>query len=265
VSVISPIDSAGPPATEPPLSAEALEARLHEIGAERYHDKHPFHRLLHGGQCNRGQVQAWVLNRYYYQASIPMKDAALLSRCEDPALRREWRHRIEEHDGGGGSGNEGGIERWLVLAEGVGLDRNYVASTKGILPATRFAVDAYVRFVRDRSLLEAVASSLTELFAPKIHKERIAGLLEHYDFANQRTVAYFKRRLTEAPRDVAFGLSYVLEHAQTREQQEAVMNALRFKTDVLWSQLDALYFAYVEPGLIPPGAFVPDDRRPASS
>ena len=259
MSVTSPIDSADSPATEPPLSAEALKARLHEIGAERYHDKHPFHRLLHSGQCNRGQVQAWVLNRYYYQSSIPMKDAALLSRCHDPELRREWRHRIEEHDGGG-SGNEGGIERWLVLAEGVGLDRDYVASTKGILPTTRFAVDAYVRFVRDRSLLEAVASSLTELFAPKIHKERIAGLLEHYDFANQQTVAYFKRRLTEAPRDVAFGLSYALEHARTRAQQEDVMNALRFKTDVLWSQLDALYFAYVEPGLIPPGAFVPDDH-----
>lgn len=255
-----------PGPSAPPLGAEALEARLHEIGAERYHDKHPFHRLLHGGQCNRGQVQAWVLNRYYYQSSIPMKDAALLSRCQDPALRREWRHRIEEHDGSkatedDGGGNEGGIERWLVLAEGVGLDRDYVASTEGILPATRFAVDAYVRFVRDRSLLEAVASSLTELFAPKIHKERIAGLLEHYDFANQHTIAYFKRRLTEAPRDVAFGLSYVLEHAQTRAQQEDVMNALRFKTDVLWAQLDALYFAYVEPGLIPPGAFVPDDRE----
>ena len=252
MSASSQLDSAEPlsPSQAPPLSADALEARLHEIGAERYHDKHPFHRKLHNGDCNRGQVQAWVLNRYYYQSSIPMKDAALLSRCEDPALRRAWRN-----------GKEGGIERWLVLAEGVGLERDYVASTKGILPATRFAVDAYVRFVRERSLLEAVASSLTELFAPKIHKERIAGLLEHYDFANERTVAYFKTRLTEAPRDVAFGLSYVLQHAQTRGQQEAVMNALRFKTDVLWSQLDALYFAYVEPGLIPPGAFVPDDHN----
>jgi len=188
-----------------------------------------------------------------------MKDAALLSRCDNPALRREWRHRIEEHDGGGD--NEGGIARWLVLAEGVGLDRDYVASTEGVLPGTRFAVDAYVRFVRDKTLLEAIASSLTELFAPKIHQERITGLLEHYDFANERTVAYFKRRLVEAPRDVEFGLAYVLREARTREQQEAVMAALRFKTDVLWSQLDALHFAYVEPALIPPGGFVPEDRR----
>lgn len=247
---------------ETPLSPDELEARLHEIGKARYHDRHPFHKLLHGGDCNRGQVQAWVLNRYYYQSRIPIKDATLLSRCEDPALRRAWRHRIEEHDGDpdGQGGREGGIQRWLVLAEGVGLDPDYVASTEGILPATRFAVDAYVHFVRDKSLLEAVASSLTELFAPKIHKERIAGLLAHYDFANDRTVAYFRTRLTEAPRDVAFGLAWVQEHAKTRAEQEAVMAALRFKTDVLWAQLDALYFAYVEPGFIPPGAFVPDER-----
>jgi len=121
-----------------------------------------------------------------------------------------------------------------------------VISTEGILPGTRFAVDAYVRFVRERSLLEAIASSLTELFAPKIHEERIAGLLEHYDFANERTVAYFKKRLGEAPRDVNFSLDYVRRQARTREQQEQVLAALRFKTDVLWSQLDALYYAFIE-------------------
>ena len=239
-----------------PLSPDALEAALRQIGAERYHSLHPFHKLLHGGELNRGQVQAWVLNRYYYQCSIPRKDAALLSRCEDVELRRGWRHRIEEHDGGGG--NEGGIERWLVLAEAVGLERERVMSTREILPATRFAVDAYIRFVRDRSLLEAVASSLTELFAPKIHAERIAGLLEHYDFANERTMAYFKRRLKEAPEDVRFGLAYVVQEARTREQQELVLDAVRFKTDVLWAQLDALHHAYVAPGLIPPGAFRPE-------
>ena len=241
------------------LGPEELEARLHAIGAERYHSLHPFHKLLHGGHCSRAQVQAWVLNRYYYQSRIPLKDAALMSRCEDAALRREWRHRIEEHDGGGD--NEGGIERWLVLAEGVGLDRAYVESCVGILPATKFAVEAYIRFVRERSLLEALASSLTELFAPKIHRERIAGLLEHYDFANERTTAYFKRRLTEAPRDVDFTLNWVKREARTRAQQEAVLDAVRFKTDVLWAQLDALYHAYVEPGHIPPGAFVPEAPR----
>jgi pyrroloquinoline-quinone synthase len=204
-------------------------------------------------------VQAWVLNRFYYQASIPMKDAALMSRTFDPALRREWRGRIEDHDGIGD--NEGGIERWLRLAEAVGLERDYVMSTRGILPATRFAVDAYVRFVRERSLLEALASSLTELFAPKIHEQRIAGLLEHYDFANERSIAYFKRRLNEAPKDVRFTLSYVIDQARTRAEQEAVLDAVRFKTDVLWAQLDALYHAYVAPGHIPPGAFVPEDRR----
>ncbi len=241
------------------MTPQQLEAALHEIGATRYHSLHPFHRLLHGGKCSHGQVQAWVLNRFYYQSRIPLKDAALISRAEDPVLRREWRHRIEEHDGGGD--NEGGIERWLVLAEAVGLDRDDVMSLEGVLPATRFAVDAYVHFVRERSILEAVASSLTELFAPKIHEERIAGLLEHYDFANERTVAYFKRRLKEAPEDVKFGLAYVTREAGTRAEQEAVLAAVRFKTDVLWAQLDALYHAYVDPGHVPPGAFVPEAPR----
>ena len=241
------------------MTAGQLEAALKQIGATRYHSLHPFHKLLHGGQCSLGQVQAWVLNRYCYQSHIPLKDAALISRTQDRELRREWRRRIEEHDGDGH--NEGGIERWLVLAEGVGLERDHVTSMRGILPATRFAVEAYLRFVREKSLLEAVASSLTELFAPKIHEERIAGLLEHYDFANERTIAYFKRRLKEAPEDVKFGLAYVTREAHTREQQELVLDAVRFKTDVLWAQLDALYHAYVTPGHIPPGAFVPEDRR----
>ena len=237
------------------LSPGGLEARLHEIGAERYHDKHPFHKLLHGGQLDRGQVQAWVLNRYCYQSAIPRKDAALISRVHDVELRREWRRRIVDHDGDGPG--DSGIERWLVLAEGVGLDRDYVSSTRGALAATKFAVEAYVRFVREKSLLEAVASSLTELFAPAIHRERIAGLLEHYDFADDRTLSYFRKRLDQAPRDVAFGLDYVLREARTPERQQGVIDALYFKTDVLWAQLDALYHAYVEPGHIPPGAFDP--------
>lgn len=263
----APVATASPATSSEPRSGRLLdrdefEERIRQIGAERYHSLHPFHKLLHGGRCNHGQVQAWVLNRYCYQSHIPLKDAALLSRMEDLELRREWRKRIEDHDGS--AGNEGGIERWLVLAEGVGLDRAYVVSGAGMLPATRFAVEAYVRFVRERSLLEAIASSLTELFAPKIHQERIAGLLEHYDFANERTIAYFKRRLTEAPKDVKFGLGYVLREAQTREQQEQVLAAVRFKTDVLWAQLDALYHAYVAPGHIPPGAFLPEGCVPVT-
>ncbi|PUB14937.1 pyrroloquinoline-quinone synthase PqqC [Yoonia sediminilitoris] len=232
-----------------------FEARLRQIGAERYHDKHPFHHLLHSGGCTPDQVRAWVINRYYYQSRIPMKDAAFMSRVEDPALRRAWRSRIEDHDGT--TENEGGIARWLRLADAVGLDRDYVASAEGVLPATRFAVDAYVRFVRDETLLEAVAASLTELFAPKIHAQRIEGLLANYAFADDSSLSYFKKRLTEAPKDVAFGLSSVLDRADTLEKQDAAAKALIFKTDVLWSQLDALHSAYVDPARIPPGAWQP--------
>lgn len=239
----------------------AFEARLRQIGAERYHDKHPFHGRLHSGGCTPDQVRAWVINRYFYQSRIPMKDAAFLSRCEDPALRRAWRSRIEDHDGS--EGEEGGIERWLTLAGAVGLDRDYVASCRGVLPATRFAVEAYLRFVRDRSLLEAVASSLTELFAPKIHAQRIEGLLAHYDFANEASIAYFKRRLSEAPKDVAFGLTWVLDRAVTIEAQDAAAAALVFKTEVLWAQLDALDAAYVTPGRVPPGAWQPGEGMAA--
>mgnify|MGYP003651957511 FL=1 len=232
-----------------------FEARLRQIGAERYHDKHPFHDLLHGGDCTPDQVRAWVINRFYYQASIPMKDAAFMSRVDDPALRRAWRSRIEDHDGT--DEVEGGIARWLHLADAVGLDRDYVASARGVLPTTRFAVDAYVRFVRDKTLLEAVAASLTELFAPKIHAARIEGLMANYAFADDTSLSYFRNRLTQAPKDVAFGLGWVLEHADTAEKQDAAAAALEFKTDVLWAQLDALYSAYVTPARIPPGAWVP--------
>lgn len=234
----------------------AFEARLRAIGDARYHDKHPFHHLLHSGGCTPDQVRAWVINRFYYQSRIPMKDAAFMSRVEDPALRRAWRSRMEDHDGA--EGREGGIDRWLKLATAVGLDPDYVASAEGVLPATRFAVDAYVRFVRETTLLEAVASSLTELFAPKIHKDRIAGLLANYAFADDTALSYFRTRLTQAPKDVAFGLSFVLDHADTEEKRDAAAAALTFKTDVLWSQLDALHSAYVDPGRIPPGAWTPD-------
>lgn len=237
------------------LSPDALEARLREIGAERYHDRHPFHHLMRDGRLDRGQIQAWALNRYYYQARIPAKDAYLVARLPTPALRREWRRRIIDHDGA--AAGEGGIARWLKLTDGLDLDRDYVISTSGLLPGTRFAVDAYVNFVRERSLLEAVASCLTEMFSPQIIAERVSGMLQNYDFISRDTLAYFTPRLTQAPTDVAFALGYVKEHADTPEKQAVVLDTLRFKCDVLWAQLDALYLAYVEPGLIPPGAFVP--------
>ncbi len=212
-------------------NAEELEAALRHIGATRYHNLHPFHRLLHGGKLNKGQVQAWALNRYYYQSTIPLKDAVVISRFRDRGIRIEWRHRIEDHDGD--LGTEGGIERWLKLTEGLGLDSAYVESAEGILPATRFAVDAYVHFVRDKTPLEAIASSLTELFAPNLHEERIAGMLAHYDFVNPDIMSYFSRRMEQAPRDANFALDFVKTHAKTPAEREAVCNALLFKTNVL--------------------------------
>jgi pyrroloquinoline-quinone synthase len=184
---------------------------------------------------------------------VPRKDAALLARSDDRQLRRDWVKRILEHDGH--DGEEGGIERWLVLTDGLGLEREYVISMRGALPATRFAVEAYVHFVQEHTVLEAVASSLTELFAPKIHRERISGMLENYDFIGEPVMAYFRRRLTQATEDAGYALEYVKRHAVTLDDQTACIEAVRFKCDVLWAQLDALYHAYVEPYNIPPGAF----------
>ncbi len=239
-----------------PLTPEQLEARLRDIGARRYHNLHPFHKLLHSGRLDKAQVRAWALNRYYYQAMIPVKDASILARMEDPALRRIWRQRILDHDGE--REGEGGIARWLRLTDGLGLDRDYVISTRGVLPATKFAVEAYVHFVREKSLLEAVASSLTEMFSPSIIGERVAGMLANYDFVSRETLAYFDKRLSQAPRDADFALDYVKRHAVRPDQQEAVIGALEFKCDVLWAQLDALYHAYVTPGHVPPGAWRPE-------
>jgi coenzyme PQQ biosynthesis protein C len=239
------------------LSPEKLEAALREVGARRYHRLHPFHGLLHGGKCTKGQVQAWALNRYYYQAMIPIKDASLIARCEDSAVRREWRSRLVDHDGE--HEGDGGIERWLKLTDGLGLDRDYVTSLRGLLPGTRFAVEAYVRFVREKTLLEAIASSLTEMFSPVIIGERVSGMLANYDFVSRETLSYFDKRPPQAQRDADFALDYVKEHAKTPEQQQQVLAALEFKCSVLWSMLDALSYAYVAPRHVPLGAFEPSD------
>lgn len=238
-------------------SAGEFEAALRAVGALRYHNLHPFHRLLHGGKLSKPQVQAWALNRYVYQARIPVKDASIVARLPTPELRREWRRRLEDHDGTGDS--PGGVERWLMLADGLGLDREMVACEARALPATVFAADAYVQFVRERTVLEAVASSLTEMFSPQIISERVSGMLSHYDFVSAETLSYFKPRLTQAPRDVDFALGYCIREAKTREQQDLVIKALEFKCSVLWSMLDALTHAYVEPGHIPPGAWRPEE------
>lgn len=237
------------------MSPEQLEAALREIGEERYHHKHPFQLELNSGGLNKAQIQAWALNRYYYQCMIPIKDAAILSRMENADLRREWRQRILDHDGI--SDDEGGLRRWIGLTDGLGLDRDMVESTDLVLPATKFAVEAYVHFVRERTLLEAIASSLTELFSPLAIGARVQGMLANYDFITSETLAYFEKRPPQATRDSNFALSYVKEHANTVERQQAVLDSLIFKCSVLWAQLDALYHAYVAPGHIPPGAFDP--------
>jgi coenzyme PQQ biosynthesis protein C len=239
------------------MTPDELESELRAIGARRYHNLHPFHRMLHGGQCSKGQVQAWALNRYCYQANIPIKDASLIARCDDPAVRREWRRRLADHDGE--REGDGGIARWLKLTDGLGLDRDYVTSMRGVLPGTRFAVEAYIRFVREKPLLEAIASSLTELFSSQIIGERLAGMLANYEFVTPETMAYFSARPAQATQDAAFALAYVKQHARTPEQQQAVLGALMFKCEVLWSMLDALHHAYVDPKSAPPGAFVPQD------
>ena len=207
-----------------------MEAALREIGAERYHIRHPFHELLHSGGCTKDQVRAWALNRYCYQRTIPTKDAVLLARLDDVEMRREWRRRIVDHDGEPGDHPEGGLRRWLALTDGLGLERAYVTSMKGALPVTRFACDAYVAFVRDRSELEAIASSLTEMFSPAIISQRVSGMLANYDFITEDTLRYFGHRLDQAPRDAEWALDYVKRKAVTEQQQEAALDALQKNT-----------------------------------
>jgi coenzyme PQQ biosynthesis protein C len=237
------------------MSTSALEAALRAVGALRYHNLHPFHRLMSEGRCTKAQLQAWALNRYHYQAAIPLKDAAILARMDDPSLRREWRGRIVDHDGE--RAGEGGLERWLKLTEGLGLDRDLVTSGRAILPITRYSVAAYVHFCSTRSLLEAIASSLTELFSPAIITERVAGMLAHYDFISPETLSYFSARAAQARHDSDFALGYVKRHATSPWAQRAALDALAFKCDVLWAMSDALTHAYVE-GHVPPGAWVPE-------
>ena len=237
---------------KPVLSEEAFIDGFHAIGEERYHHKHPFHNLMHEGALTRGQLQAWALNRYYYQSHIPRKDAVVLSRSEDQGFRLAWRKRLVDHDGDGVS--PGGVEKWLKLVEATGVSRLQAVRGEGILPATRFAVDAYIQFVATHSHLEAVASSLTELFSHKLIALRMDRLREFYPWLSSG-LDYFTGRLTQAPEDADFGLAWVVKHARTRKEQDAAHNALRAKCDILWAMLDALFFAYVTPGWPPPGAF----------
>jgi pyrroloquinoline-quinone synthase len=212
------------------------------VGRERYHDKHPFHERLVAGTLDRAQVQAWVANRYYYQKQIPVKDAAILANLPSAAHRRVWISRIVDHDGEG-SGAQGGTAAWLALAQAVGLEEQDVRSERGVAPGTRFAVDAYVTFARTRPWIEAVASSLTELFGPPVMARRVAAITENYPWIDPAGLAYFEKRIPLAQRDADSALAWVVEAARTPEIEERCVDALRFKCDVLWSILDATALA----------------------
>ena len=221
-------------------------------GESRYHDHHRYHALMHEGKLSRLQLQQWVLNRYYYQTRIPIKDAIIVSKSEDPAFRRMWIRRVHDHDGD--KEGEGGLALWLRLAEGVGLDREEVASCRSVLPGVRFACDAYVELVRSRSLLEAVASSLTEFFAPDLMSKRILAWEKHYPWVSADMLAYFRSRVPRARRDSEEAIEFVTQHATTYDLQQRCVDALIRKTEILWHLLDCAYAAYIEPAWGPAGA-----------
>jgi pyrroloquinoline-quinone synthase len=224
---------------------EEFELKLRERGRS-YHIHHPFNVMLNSGRASREQVRGWVANRFYYQIAIPIKDAAVMSNCPDQAVRRGWVQRILDHDGFelGGVKDEGGIEAWLRLAQAVGLTREEVLDQRHVIPALRFAVDAYVNFARRAPWQEAVCSSLTELFAPEIHKQRLATWPEHYTWIEPEGLFYFRNRVSQARRDVEQGLSITLDHFRTREQQERACEVLQFKLDILWAMNDAMALKY---------------------
>ena len=224
-----------------PWSRGEFEAKLRESGRS-YHIHHPFNVMLNTGQATPEQVRGWVANRFYYQIAIPIKDAAILSNCPDPAVRRDWIQRILDHDGFeiGGLKDAGGIEAWLRLAQAVGLSREEVQDLRHVVPAVRFAIDAYVNFARRAPWQEAVCSSLTELFAPEIHKQRLATWPQHYPWIESEGLSYFRNRLSQARRDVEQGLAITLDYFSTRSMQERALEILQFKLDILWAMNDAM-------------------------
>jgi pyrroloquinoline-quinone synthase len=226
-------------ATETGSFVAALRAQ-----SQRYHDQHPFHRKMNEGKLSPRQIQGWVANRFYYQENIPRKDAAIIANCPDPGVRRHWVRRILDHDGA--AEGEGGIEAWLRLAEAVGLTREEVWDERHLVPGARFAVDAYVSFARTRPWVEAVASSLTELFAPDLMAQRLAAFERYYPWVDPAGLTYFRARLSQAPRDSRHALRVVTQRCRTTEEQAAAVAALSFKCDVLWSMLDAIDRAYAD-------------------
>jgi pyrroloquinoline-quinone synthase len=237
--------------TRPALPKDEFVEWLRREGESRYHDRHRYHVLMHDGKLTKLQLQQWVLNRYYYQTRIPIKDAIIVSKSEDAAFRRMWIHRVLDHDGQ--AEGEGGLALWLRLAEGVGLDREEVASCRSVLPGVRFACDGYVELVRERSLLEAVASSLTEFFAPDLMSRRILAWEKHYPWVSQDMLAYFRSRVPRARRDSEEAIDFVTREATTYELQERCVAALIRKTEILWHLLDCVYAAYIDPARGPAG------------
>jgi coenzyme PQQ biosynthesis protein C len=232
--------------TRPPLNRSEFLTRLRSEGERRYHHQHPFHRLMHDGRLTRYQLQQWVLNRYYYQTRIPIKDALILAKSEDPAFRRAWIHRIQDHDGV--RKEDGGLALWERLACGVGLDVDAVRSMRCVLPGVRAACDSYVEFVREAPLVEAVASSLTELFAPDLMSTRLAAWERHYPWIDPAALEYFRTRVSRAAQDSNEAVDFVLSRAVTYESQIACVAALIRKTQILWRLLDSLHAAYVDGG-----------------
>jgi len=228
-------------AHETPWSEAEFEARLRGMNA-RYHIYHPFNQRLNSGRCTPAQLRGWVANRFYYQINIPLKDAAILSNCDDRETRRLWVRRLLDHDGY--AGEPGGIEAWARLADAVGIDRDALWSCEQVLPGVRFAVDAYVNFARRAPWQEAVCSSLTEMFAPKIHQDRLAGWPSLYPWIDDEGLQYFRHRIPLAQRDVEHGLAVTLQHFRTAAEQQRALDILQFKLDVLWSMLDAIEKAY---------------------
>ena len=229
---------------EGPAPPEEFIAELRAQGS-RYHHLHPFHRRMDSGELTRDELRRWVTNRFYYQKCIPLKDAAIVANCPEVEVRREWIQRIIDHDGT--AGGDGGIESWLRLGEALGVSREELESERRVLPGVRYAVDAYVNFARQRPWIEAVASSLTELFGPAAIRVRLEALERHYDWIDPEGLEYFRTRLVKAPRDADYALGLVVERCRTIEQQDAAVAALRFKTQVLWAQLDAIQTGNTQP------------------
>ncbi len=245
----------------PAWDRETFERKLREQG-RLYHLHHPYQKMMARGELNREQIQGWVINRFYYQISIPRKDAAILANCPDRETRRIWIKRILDHDGA--PGEEGGIEAWLALGEACGVSRERMLSLEEVLPGVRFAVDAYVNFARTATWQEAACSSLTELFAPGAHQSRLDTWPKYYPWVDISGLRYFEKRLSQAREDVQHGLAIALDHFRDRASQEHAMRTLRFKLDVLWTMLDAMYLAYVV-GMPPYAAVEDTDNNDARS